>query len=290
MDIIEHNGHAYFVNGAKPIDEGYARFFGRKQPSEEVDYFLAKRKHFIFNPKHVKDFDDLGWILGFFDFQQPKEERVRQAMIWSIDDACPGDWAYNRYMIKSGGGSKSDSCFSSSFSVLTASETTGLDTWSVLVKKHSTRFDDVLITGEEISRLFEMSSTEPQRDKRDRQYAFDILKFLLSSLLCGKFHFSNSSPVAFTNQSMIGFINKCRPKAHEDHWKAAFEQCSAQIDNDRKRVPVEIAPSTNQQHQEQCSRRELALIELKTFFFTGKAPANLPMIKNATQMNLFASA
>jgi hypothetical protein len=66
MDIIEHNGHAYFVNGAKPIDEGYARFFGRKQPSEEVDYFLAKRKHFIFNPKHVKDFDDLGWILGFF--------------------------------------------------------------------------------------------------------------------------------------------------------------------------------------------------------------------------------
>lgn len=292
MDKIEHDGNAYFVNGAKPIDEGYGRFFSRKQPSEEVDYFLAKRKHFIFNPKHVKDFDDLGWILGFFDFQQPTEAKVRQAMIWSIDDACPGDWAYNKYMIKSGGGSKSDSCFSSCLSVLTASETTGLDVWSVLIKKYSTRFDDVLITKEEISQLFEMCSSESQRNERDRQYAFDILKFLLSSSLCGKFYFSSRSPLPFTHKSCIDFIKNCRPKALEEQWMAAFEQYSAIMEEDRKRILVEIAPGTNQEHQEQCSRREFPLIELKAFFFPVKAPAAPLRIveKNSTQMNLFVAA
>lgn len=165
---IQLNDSTYYLNGAKPTDEAYVKFFERKNPTEDVDYFLAKRKINFFHPRHLHNgYDDLGWINSFLhDIQQPTEERVRRAMIFSIEDNL-GEGPENKLAYKAGGGSCSDSVFVSSYSILIASPTTGEDTWVVLMKKYSTKFTDVIITTEEIHALFNQVATPEQIHERD---------------------------------------------------------------------------------------------------------------------------
>lgn len=179
--MITFQNTPYYINGEKPSDEEYKKFFVRKRPTEEVDYFLAQRNHCSFQPKHLADgYESLSWVLGFFrDLIQPSEQTVRRAMIWSLQDG-DRDGYDNKYAIKAGGGSMSDSIFSSSLSIGIMHPQTGEDAYVVLMKKYSQKFENVLITYPELKALFDQVATPQEKEARDKEHVRDLVALLMS--------------------------------------------------------------------------------------------------------------
>lgn len=191
MKIVNYNGQTYYCNGAKPTDEEYKQFSKRGKATEEVEYFLANRRiNFFHGHKLTNGFDDLQWCGQLFDtITQPTEKEVRHAMI-KLLAVNTGDGISEKYYLKAGGGSKSDSIFSSSLSMITSDPKTGYDKWVTVMTKYSTVFSDVLITYEELVQVMTLSASKEQIERKQKDEALDEIGFLLRSYRTGKFHFT----------------------------------------------------------------------------------------------------
>lgn len=272
-DQISYNGNVYFVNGGKPTDPEYKRFFGnsRRVETSEAEYYLATRKHFAFNPRHLHNgYDDLAWVKGFFsDIHQPGEDRVRNAMILQITDNC-GDGSCNRYSLKAGGGSQSDSIFSSSLSILIANPSTGNDQWVVLMKKYSTVFSDVLICFDEILALFDLCSNEQQKRERDLTYTKDIIGLLIQAMANGYVNTTKSTKLPYSDQEASRILSKCLariPFSAAGAWQQAFQYFERRIKESQQYVFEErCGERVNERHQVDCLQRLARVKKLHSIF------------------------
>jgi hypothetical protein len=292
MKSVQYNGNTYFLDGHKPEDDAYKSFFrgGRGKATEEVDYFLAKRKHFHFHPQHLHDgFDDLAWLNGFFsDIDQPTENEVRRAMLM-VKTIDRGDGPMEKYSLKSGGGTCSDSIFCSSLSIVISHPETGEDTWRVLMKKYSTDFKDILITYKELCDLFEIASSKEHKSSRDKGYAKDVVGFLLGSCYSGKIVYSKKAPVPYTKQAALSLIENCLDQAEEKHWNEAFDFFYEKLQNDMLcRYEEKPGRDVNQEHQISCLKRLAALKEIKGLFgFSPKGALAITQQVEMEQLVLF---
>ena len=170
-DIVEtSNGTKYYVNGVPPELEKIWKSAG----VDNREWEMGKRKVNIVNSKYFTEDSDVAaesrsW---FNDKQQPTEKQVRNAMIWGYD-------SYGDYQIKSGGGSRSDNIFSSHFRTTIADPKTGNDKDVVVIKKYSTKFEDVLIYIDEIQELQDLTETQEVRTVRRK----DNLRCIISVLI-----------------------------------------------------------------------------------------------------------
>jgi hypothetical protein len=248
MATLNYKGKTYFLNSSKPTDKAYQEFFagGRKRATEEVDYFLAHRKHHAFHPQHLHNgFDDISFIRGFFaDLTQPTEDKVRRAMLLQITDNT-GEGPENKYALKAGGGSASDSIFSSSYSILIADPNTGFDKSVVLIKKYSTVFSEVLITAEEIQEMFELVATPKQARERDDQYAREVIRLLNTSMCSGKIRYSNKQEKVLTSTLLNEIIAKHKSLAPQDSYARAFDFFEERFTENMKTELVEDNPKIN---------------------------------------------
>lgn len=178
--LVNYDGKQYYCNGYKPVeDQEYMRFTARRRAVEEVDYFHAKRKSFFFNGDLLTNgFGDLVWCAQMFNaITQPSENEVRKALIKTLA-INTGDGVSEKYMLKAGGGTASDSIYISSFSMLTSDAKTGYDKWVVVMKKYSTDFSDVLITYKELYSLLELCADPIHIEARDYEFCVDYLKHI----------------------------------------------------------------------------------------------------------------
>lgn len=292
--MLAYQDKVYYLNSNKPSDSEYHSFFAagkRKRPTEEVDYFLAQRKHNSFHPQHLhQGFEDISFIRGFFkDLEQPSEDTVRRAMIFQISDQTGQEGPENKYCLKAGGGSKSDSIFSSSYSILIADPQTGYDKSVVLLKKFSTRFADVLITAEEISDLFEIVASPAQKAARDNEFAMDIIGLLMASMRSGKVHYSKGNAKTLTPALLTDLITKNKPKAPIRSFEHAFSYFEKRFTDNLKIEIVEDDPKVNRTQQyRQINQDSLKhLSNLKRMFLpTSKHP--LGVFPAGAQIQLFA--
>lgn len=123
------------------------------------DYvYLYKHSSYMNDPIYYNDTISL-----MRDVKQPTENVVRNAIIWS--------YGYEgEYKIKAGGESKSDTMFESSLVVTVACPKGGDDIDKVLIKKYSKVFENVLITLDEIKKLYAICKTDSERkiEREDR--------------------------------------------------------------------------------------------------------------------------
>jgi hypothetical protein len=176
MKTLEYNGNTYHIDKL-PVAEGKTKSSTRLKKD---DYMLANEKTFIFFKKNIHDFEIANEMRDFFHrIKQPSESKVREAMIIIIDED---------YAIKSGGDSKSDHIYSSSFKWMQASPTTGEDIEPVLLKKFSKNFEDVLITLEEIEFLILNSLTEKEKIQKAKNDVESMITFLARTIQRGKYN------------------------------------------------------------------------------------------------------
>jgi hypothetical protein len=298
MKTLEYNGATYFLDGAKPKDEAYRKFFNKRRTNEtgEVDYFLAKRKQFFFHPMHLHEgYDDIYYIGGFLsDLKQPSEKQVRDAMIFLMQDNC-GDGGFNRYAIKAGGGSAADSIFSSSLSIQISNPANGEDQWVVLMKKYSTEFKDVLITYDEIHSLFDKCSTIEQKNGRDLDSVKAIIGLFMHSLASGYFKMSKSPDVKYSEDQAIGKLHKWFPQYSKKTWEKGFEFFESRIEQSKGYVYEERPGArVNENHQIDCLKRMSNLRKIQELFGhveeMYRTSATLPLVVNSAttkQLSIF---
>lgn len=165
MRQVTVNNQVYFVDGyPKELKEKLGCFY-------KSDFQLAKLKVKFYNHKYTQgDSSVVAQVRSFFDgIKQPTEALVRRAMVLVIDED---------YALKSGGESASDRIYSSSLKIMIADPQTGFDKDVVLLKKYSTVFEEVLITPEEISDLFEACLTSTEKVGVLKDESFSILNEL----------------------------------------------------------------------------------------------------------------
>lgn len=285
--LLFRNNLDYYVNGAKPTDEEYKNFFKSKRPTEDCDWFLAKRKHFAFFPKFLYEgYEDLDWINSFFHkLKQPTESQVRDALIFSIQDDC-GDGPMNKYMLKAGGGSRSDSVFVSSFSIVTADPKTGLDTWRVIMKKYSTTFEDVLISYQELRDLFDQVATADQASARDRDSAKGYVALLMSAHRSGRIAIGNHKTKPCSTADLLEIIGHMKKSSVFQYVPEAIQFFKDRIKDSMTREFIEDKPGRNvtQEHRLSEAQRLKALEEVEDMFFGSHKTPVEPM-----QLTLFAA-
>lgn len=130
--------------------------------TQKVNLFYRKNLH--------QPLDVLSELSSWFSrSQQPTRSQVKAAMILTVDDD---------YSIKAGGGAISDNLFSSSLKWLQAHPVTGEDIEPVLIKKHSTCFEDVLITWADIEYLINNTLTPHQHQSKEVEYVEGVVLML----------------------------------------------------------------------------------------------------------------
>lgn len=286
--MLFRNKEVYYANSEKPDDKDYVKFFQHKRPTEDCDWFLAKRKHFAFFPKFLYDgYEDLAWINSFFHkLKQPSEQEVRRAMILTIQDDC-GDGPMNKYMLKAGGGSVSDSVFVSSYSIVTADPSTGLDTWRVIMKKYSCTFEDVLISYDEIKHLFDQVATPEQVNADDKDSAIGYIGLFIRAKITGKIHFSDNKFKPATKANLDEIVSHVRSTNVINFIPEAIDFFRKKINDSMKREFVEDKPGRNitLEHRQDEARRLKALDEIEKMF-----SGSVHMQTAGPQLDLFAAA
>lgn len=277
MKTVSYNNALYYLNGEKPLDEAYQKMFpkGKGRAVDEVDYFLAKRKHFAFHPRHLHDgYESLSWVYSFFcDLEVPTEKKVRGAMILTLQDNT-GEGPENKYSIKAGGGSASDSTFVSSYSILVAHPTTGEDTWVVLMKKYSTVFSEVLISYEEIKALFDACASKEQKQERDAEYARDCVAYLLRGVQYGKVPVNSKENRTCDRAYITNFLKTNFPKATSDQWEEAIQFFEKRISEDLDSRFEENQPgrNVNEEHQQRTREKLKSLARVRDYIFPSTPP------------------
>lgn len=214
----------YYVDGIPDELRGKNNFRYRGEFAEGE---YGQIKLCIYNHKYTdNDFDIVAQLRGFFEgmggkdkpLEQPSENQVRTAMIWSCED----------YKIKSGGGSASDHCYSSSLTICIADPKTWEDKDVVLIKKYSTEFADVLITMHEVEQLFEACVNEAGRSAHAEDIAIMLLREIKRNEFIKLKHKDGikACAVPYTKQTIINCIkhelskNKATLPLYEDVYKS----------------------------------------------------------------------
>lgn len=267
-----HRGQRYFING-QVDDQGYRSVFlnpdGRKRTIEscESDYFLCRNKFNFFNPKHLHNgFQDLEWVSGFFkDLKQPTENDVRRAMLLSISDYS-GDGSDHRYCLKAGGGSMSDSQYSSSLSILIANRKSGLDQWVVLIKKFSTVFSEVIITYQDIHALFEMIATAGQKETYNLDQAKGIVGLLYRAVHTGKMNYTTGRK-RISEQEIERLIETVKGQQKATHLQTAINRIEDNLKRELTYELIENQPGDNARYKARTKEQLRSIQKLRTLFF-----------------------
>lgn len=288
MKTVSYNNSLYYLDGAKPCDEVYENFFrgGRGRAVEEVDYFLAKRKHFAFHPRHLHDgYETLSWVYSFFHgLAVPSEDQVRRAMILQLSDNT-GEGPENKYSIKAGGGSASDSIFVSSYSILVAHPKTGEDTWVVLMKKYSTRFSEVLISYEEIKNLFDLVATKAQKKERDAEYARDCVSLLLRGVNHGSVPSSKGNSKKCDQAFITAFLENNFNKASSEQWESALDFFNKRLHEElTHQFEEQPGRDVNFEHRTSVHKKIKSLARVRQYIFP--EPAKV-LMEQELQLEIF---
>lgn len=199
--ILSHKGETrtYYVDGF-PAD--LKKKLGVRWKSE---WELAKLNVRFYNHKYTEgDSDVLAQLRSLYDgIRQPNENQVRRAMILLINED---------YGLKSGGESASDSIFSSSLAIWIADPQTGEDKRVTLVKKYSTKFEEVLITMEEIEQLFELCLTPKERVGVLENEAHSIAKELCRRELGFESNFSGGVKKVMPKEFAVKLLQNYKAK------------------------------------------------------------------------------
>jgi len=164
MKTVKLNNKTYYIDGVS----GALKELLNRASKERKEALLFEQPEAIcfYNHKNFQGNPDyLGDAVGILEnVKQPTAQQVRHAMIWGL--GYPGEGL--DYMIKAGGESNSDSMFSSCLKVMIAHPKTGLDTDVVVLKKYSTKIEDVYITEAEVRELYKLCQT-PEETKKINQ-------------------------------------------------------------------------------------------------------------------------
>ena len=162
-------GEMVFAGGARYFVDGVP-----KDLEKRPEWYLARFGARVFFAKHLTaDVYPAAEMRSWLDDKkQPSESKVRRALIWSYD-------SFGDYSIKSGGGAVADSIFISHLKMTIADPRTGDDKDVVILKKYSNKFNEVLITVDEIERL--QKATESDGLKNTRR--IELLPNLLGEII-----------------------------------------------------------------------------------------------------------
>jgi predicted kinase len=150
-DVITCRSGAKFYLNAVPADI---------KEKIKTDYDKSKQDVSIFFKKNIYETptDIIGQIRNWYDnLKQPTEKQVRNAMLLIIDED---------YALKAGGESSSDHQYSSSLKWIQSSPTTGEDVEPVIVKRHSSKFENVLIKLEDLEDLFDATYSDTELEEK----------------------------------------------------------------------------------------------------------------------------
>jgi hypothetical protein len=272
-DKITTEFGTYYVDG---IDQELQDYID-KHKSMGLDYVLAEKKVNIVYSKYFNEDNEVTATLRswFDDKKQPTEKGVRSAMIWSYD-------SYMDYQIKAGGGSKSDSEFSSMMRIAIA-DANGNDKDVAILKKYSTDFKDVLITIKEIQALEEVLETKGAKDKKSKDKLFASIDFLYRADLIGSVNDINGKPVS--KETLNKIFNNVVKEYSKNEINSAFE---------RKINPIQMSlrdiymGETEEQKEERLSKANLKLMileHLRDRFNSGKY-ANGGVMSSMSQKEL----
>jgi hypothetical protein len=152
--------------------------FKSKYELYENNVCILLMKNLRLNPSFTP-YEAVEYFLGWFnDVKQPKENKVREAIIFSIHD---GENEFN-YSIKTVGESKSDNLYHSAVSCLVA-DSDGNDKMVTFFAKYSTEFSEVLIYPDELSELILKYSSDSEIERKNKDFVKSIPGIFINTVL-----------------------------------------------------------------------------------------------------------
>jgi hypothetical protein len=273
-DKITTEFGTYYVDG---VDQELQDYID-KNKSMGLDYVLAEKKVNIVYSKYFNEDNEVTATLRswFNDKKQPTEKGVRDAMIWSYD-------SYMDYQIKAGGGSKSDSEFSSMMRIAIA-DANGNDKDVAILKKYSTDFKDVLITIKEIQALEEVLETKGAKDKKSKDKLFASIDFLFRADLIGSVNDINGKPVS--KETLNKIFNNVVKEYSKNEINSAFERKINAIKMSLRDIYM---GETEEQKEERLSKanKKLAILENLQDRFNSEKYADGGSVSNLIRMYNF---
>lgn len=255
-EVVTVSNRKYYLGGIPSLKKD----LGLDRVIRFNDFELANMNANFCHLRKAKDvFDIIAELRGWMkDLKQPSESTVRNAMIWTWDQD---------YSIKSGGESGSDHIYSSSLKWLVMNPKNGEDMDLVLLKKYSTKFEDVLITLEEMEALVDAIISPVQVVERGKRQVELVLGFMYGGFRRGKVNFTDNKEHNFNDEVKQSALNSIKDLNYpviqekylcrlEDRLKRAFE---IEIIEDRPGV------NKNADYQKRCRTDMDAFHELKAY-------------------------
>lgn len=220
MKTVNYNGIEYHVNGLqgavkKAYDEAAGGFKHHTLFQHDGPVFIYNHKNFQGNPDYLEYAVDI-----LKNVKQPSESQVRNAMIYAI--GYPGEKP--DYMLKAGGESQSDHMYSSSLSVMIAHPKTGLDTDVLILKKYSKKFEDILITEEEVRALFKLCQTPAETELIRKDNIVGLMSLLWRSFQGFQINIGKNEKIATKDEQnlmrehLFKIATNQEINAHIDFW------------------------------------------------------------------------
>jgi hypothetical protein len=197
---LEKNPHAFYADGGPvkesqiTLDDGTVFYIDQlpegivktTRPGRYSEHQLVAKGVNIFFLKNVVDDESALNIAAteLEDTKQPTEKDVRRAMLLKI--GYEGFW----YALKAGGETASDHMYSSSLS-MDMEGPNGEDVEKVIIKKHNTDFEKVLITGAEIREIKRKILKFKRSVKMREDEVQGLIDFLISAQAKGKYETSS---------------------------------------------------------------------------------------------------
>jgi hypothetical protein len=273
-DVVTTKHGSYFINGVPPEFEN------------KPEWFLCQHDVKVFFAKHLDETTyPAAEMRTWFPSKQPTEAQVSNAMIWASDH-------YHDYSIKAGGGAIADKQFSSHLKITIADPRTSFDKDVVLLKKYSSKFDEVLVSIDEVQTLED--ATEPPARKEANRKSL-LLSMLREIIRWFKGIKSTGDGKEWTAANIAQMLKQCSEDYTEQEVKAGLERLSEYARNFDTR---QLTGGTGQEYL------NFLMLEIKNFKLpliavpsdTGlispsnkgeilTVPASLP--KSAQQLSLF---
>lgn len=258
MKTVQYKGKTYHVNGLQ--GEAKERYDNTASGFKHHALFQQGEPVFIYNHKNFQGNPDyLGFAVDILrDVKQPTKNQVDRAMIYSI--GYPGEKP--DYMLKAGGESQSDSMYSSSLTVMIAHPKTGLDTHVVILKKYSTKFEDILITEDEVRALFKLCQTPAEAEHIRKDKMVSALSLLWRSFQGFQINISGKKQVAtpeHDKQMREYLFNNATTEEIAKHLDTWIERRTKDLDTKL----VEFVGGENERHQKETQETINKLYQFK---------------------------
>jgi len=257
----------YFVDGIPEKKKKELGVFWK------TDYVLAQNNVCFYNHKHTQgDADIIAQLRSFYTgLEQPSENKVRRAMILIIDED---------YALKAGGEGASDCIYSASLRICIADPTTGEDKDVVLVKKYSTKFENVLIQLKEVEDLFEACLSTSERTEVLKDEARSVAREIMVMKLGGKSNFTDGKyvmPIDFAKKMIALYVKR---GVTLPMFETAIDKMTAYCKEELTHEIVEDVEGVNKTdaYRERAQKR-LNAFEQAREFIRNEMGASLPISK-----------